>query len=166
MSGGRKCAWCGAGISHRRGNAKFCGAKCLEKDRALRRYPGRPSSHCRCCGAQMEQQRVGQTRLYCSSVCKEKARSKTKARKDWLNSKEGRDCLSRSKGKYRQSERGKAAEAAYAKKRVEDGRQAASRKKYNHSPRGKEVAREYYRRYAAERALAILLLPTSNPPEE
>jgi len=149
MSGGldmeeRKCAWCGADISHRKLNAKFCGNVCKEAARlprkraaTRRRWPPMQGRSCKGCGDLFSASEIKQ--LFCSISCRTKHNNKIKVRdhrRDYLKA------ISVDRNGYfkRASERAQ-------KWRERDPEYAKSKD------------REWQRKRAAAAAISLLIMP-------
>ena len=144
----RLCAWCGADITHRRADAKWCKPACREKSRCLDRYPDRGHVSCSVCGTIIKQPKKGRPKLFCGVPCKEAHRSQTAARVAWRESADGTQSVKQAKLRYRETGHGAAVEKAYTKLRIADGR-----------------ARETKRRWEAKAAISAILLPVQEHPE-
>lgn len=141
-AGERRCAWCGADISHRRPNAITCSDECRERKKRFNRcgqslrFNGPPSPRaCAFCGAKFSAFYKNQKYCEPNGACARKAYRRSPSRR------------------------------AYLSRPLTKASNRASVRKYESSPKGRQTRTERYRRHAAQAALATILLPTHKPPE-
>lgn len=143
----RRCAWCGGGMAGAYHNAKFCGSQCREREKTYRkslrdgywpkdRFGPRPPAKCAECGETFEQKDPRQ--IYCvrNGRCSQSAFLKSDNWKKYKSRPE-------------------------IKERMRRGSQ-----KHGKTEKCRQQSRIRARKLRAERALALLLLPVTKPPEE
>ena len=163
----RACAWCGADISGRHQNAKFCCATCRERDKTFQKtlrkghWPKemqgpRKGATCPGCGTQFEQRDPRQVFCERNGPCHQKAWRRTDQAKAYFSRQDVKERMAEASRRHAQTEHGKSAQ------RERDARphNVARRREYSISDHGKLAKRESQRRSAAQTALATLLLPT------
>lgn len=184
----RACGCCGADISHRHQDAMYCGLTCKmrakERRRPRRSSKAQASCACRLCGAQFSPNSGSQK--FCTPECRSEAYQKSLPPKP-LAQKTCAQCAATFPAGYGQRKYcGEACrKAAKYEARVRSGYKQQYDRAYHQRNYERELARKRlsslerrvadperfregerfrYRRAAAERALALLLLPTTQPP--
>lgn len=163
----RKCAWCGVDISHRHPLATHCSSDCREAKNGHNKYPRArqfgpfPPRACAVCGVVFECRDARQ--IYCKrgGRCSQIAYRKSDSGVAYFSSEKAKASINNAARRYALSEHGKAAQ----KERDARPENKNRRLNYARSERGRQARVECQRRRAAERALALLLMPVHKTPE-
>ena len=164
----RRCAWCGVDISKRHPNARHCSSAhreayaAAEKWKRPRTFNGPFASRpCAVCGALFECR--DERQIYCArgGECSQGAYRSSPKGVAYFSRKDVKDRARDAARRHANTEHGKAAQ----KERDARPENKDRRLNYARSERGRQAKVECQRRRAAERALALILMPTHQPPE-
>lgn len=173
MSEDRKCAWCGGGMSNRPAQAKFCNGICRQRSKSFVRaleeghwpkemYGPRNKATCPQCGGDFE--RSDPRQIYCErgGRCAQAAFRESDTWVAYASREDVRERWRAASRRHAATDHGKAAQ----KERDSRPENVSRRRDYAQSEHGKAVRRENQRAAAAHRAIAAILLPAEQRPEE